>query len=233
MYKITKETFEGIKVFPYIEGAHLEFKGGFGVSVKSIYKTMCAFLNGGGGHIIIGIDDISHQIIGIKEKHRKDIDKYLLGVDNVIRNGTIQTTSGDYLTQNEIVTDVIPWGDKMILLHTIRPKPNTQYQFSNGDVVVRLNASNQIFSTKPTFVSYGAIEQMAKEHQNELFQLVKGTQEAICGVEKKAALAEVRCAELTMLLHRQIMREKEIAEDRMDVGKGQKGLFTSLLCGLW
>lgn len=231
MYSITRTTFENINVFPYIEGNHLEFKGGF-ESRKSIYRSMCAFLNNGGGHIIIGINDESHRIIGIKTD-RKDIDKYLLSIDNLIRNGMIQTTYGKTLSENEITSEVIPWSDKWVIVHTVRPKPDTKYQFSSGEIVVRLNASNQTYSMKSPYVSYGEIERITLNHQKELFELIKGTQAVIYGVEKKKMEAEVRCAELTMLLHRQIMREKEIAEDRIDVGKGQKGLFTSLLCGLW
>ena len=231
MYKITKESFEGATVFPYVEGAHLEFKEGCEVSRKSIYQAMCAFLNCGGGHIILGINDATHKIVGISE-NRKDIDKYLLSVDNLIRNGILQTTTGENLSENEITTEVIPWGKKWVILHTILPKPDTKYQFSNGEIVVRLNASNQIFKTKPSFISYSEMEEITKKHQNELFQLVKETNKTMEEVKKKKDAVEVRCAELTMLLHRQIMRDKEIAEDYLD-HRPSKGFFKSLLCGLW
>ncbi len=238
MYKITKESFEGATVFPYVEGAHLEFKGGFNVPRKTIYQTMCAFLNSGGGHIILGIDDATHKIVGISQ-NRKEIDKYLLSIDNLIRNRALQTTTGEGLSQNEITTEVIPWGEKWIILHTILPKPDTKYQFSNGEVLVRLNASNQVFRTKPALVSYSEIERITKDYQKELFQIVKETNKTVGEVEKKVTEsekkrdeAEVRCAELTMLLHRQIMRDKEIAEDYLD-HRPSKGFFKSLLCGLW
>jgi hypothetical protein len=98
--------------------------------------------------------------------------------------------------------------------------------------VVRLNASNQIFRTKPSLVSYSEIERITKEYQKELFQIVKESNKTVGEVEKKKDAVEVRCAELTMLLHRQIMRDKEIAEDYLD-HRPSKGFFKSLLCGLW
>ncbi len=56
-------------IYPERESKHLEFKSTV-PKFQLLVKTCIAFANGSGGRIVIGIDDDTHEIIGITDKTR-------------------------------------------------------------------------------------------------------------------------------------------------------------------
>ena len=56
------------------EGVDVEFKESYDSLAKSVFETICAFLNRKGGHILLGISD-SREIMGVEpgsiQKHRR------------------------------------------------------------------------------------------------------------------------------------------------------------------
>jgi ATP-dependent DNA helicase RecG len=60
------------KIFPERESKHLEFKS-IVPKFDTLLKTCVAFANASGGRIIIGVDDHSHEVIGITDKDRTKI----------------------------------------------------------------------------------------------------------------------------------------------------------------
>lgn len=59
------------------ENTNIEFKLASSTLPKSIFETVCAFLNTAGGYIILRVSD-SKEIIGIKEENIANLKKILL-----------------------------------------------------------------------------------------------------------------------------------------------------------
>lgn len=59
-------------IYPERESKHLEFKSKI-PKFHHLVKTCVAFANGSGGRIVIGIDDYTHEIIGITDRERDKI----------------------------------------------------------------------------------------------------------------------------------------------------------------
>ena len=56
------------------ENTNIEFKLASSTLPKSIFETVCAFLNTAGGYIILGVSD-NKEIIGIKEENIANLKK--------------------------------------------------------------------------------------------------------------------------------------------------------------
>ncbi|MBQ9094879.1 MAG: ATP-binding protein [Akkermansia sp.] len=51
------------------EGTQLEFKLILPAKDKKVLKTIVAFANGDGGSIIFGVDDVTHEVVGIESEN--------------------------------------------------------------------------------------------------------------------------------------------------------------------
>lgn len=70
------------------ENTNIEFKLASSTLPKSIFETVCAFLNTAGGYIILGVSD-NKEIIGIKEEN----------IANLKKDFTTKCNNGEYLVQ--------------------------------------------------------------------------------------------------------------------------------------
>jgi predicted HTH transcriptional regulator len=133
---------------PFPEGKNVEYKESIRLPIWKVYQTLCAMLNEGGGHMIFGIRDEDLKILGLNV-HDKEIDLFILQIDNIIHQGHIITISGNRLTTVNLNIRVVPLGNRRrkIIIVTVTPSLFTSYMLRNGSIFNRLNASNR-FSTK-------------------------------------------------------------------------------------
>jgi predicted HTH transcriptional regulator len=146
MKEITYSDFDD-KIFKYVESNWLEFK----IHIKSspiikITETICGMLNSEGGYIIIGIND-NGETVGINAKS-KDIDKFKLSLDNVIRNNEIIYQNDEIIKEQFFtITDIINKNKKKFLLIKLISQNDKKYKLLNGNIIHRLNASNNKIKT--------------------------------------------------------------------------------------
>jgi predicted HTH transcriptional regulator len=132
-----------LKKFPYSESKHIEYKLGIKTfTTEKIYELVCSFLNSGGGYIIVGVEDTTHNIVGISNE--KEIDNIILICDQIITNNIIvlqDNTCG--LHKNNIIISTIDVNNtKKIIIIKIIPDKNKEYMLKEGTIWMRLNASN-------------------------------------------------------------------------------------------
>jgi len=148
MEEIIAEDFNDEK-FKYSESNWLEFKESINSCPKvKIIETVCAFLNTGGGYIVIGIND-KEKLVGIKSKP-KDIDLFKLSIDNHISSNSIIYQNDEVILEKYLlITDIVNKNKLKFILIKVTPQDNHNYKLMNGSIIHRLNASNRkIKSTK-------------------------------------------------------------------------------------
>ncbi len=129
--------------FPYSESHFFEFKETL-ISSQKLYQCICAFLNGSGGHLILGIRDRDLKLCGLsKTATVKEIDTFMLKCDNIYHQGFILTADGKRLDPTCIRASLkYLSGDRKIIWIRIQPTLNTRYVCFDGMQYVRLSASN-------------------------------------------------------------------------------------------
>ena len=78
------------------ESSEIEFKRELSKNKDSLLKTVSAFSNGGGGTIIIGIDDKTHEVVGVDEI---EAFKMMDAIANSISDGVEPLVSPDISLQ--------------------------------------------------------------------------------------------------------------------------------------
>ena len=142
-----------LDIYPDLESNKLEFKSNLAPGDK-LLPTFCAFMNSGGGHVICGIDDNTHAIKGI-DKSTKEIDEFLLNIDTIYHVRKIVTNTFAQLTFTNIQTTLIKQKNgKPVIIISINPCPNTQYQISDGNIYYRVNASNWRINSTPMYTEF-------------------------------------------------------------------------------
>lgn len=68
------------------ESVEVEFKESATSLARSVFETICAFLNRKGGHILLGVKD-NGEIVGVNEDSiASQLDTRMLYVEKLIRN---------------------------------------------------------------------------------------------------------------------------------------------------
>jgi predicted HTH transcriptional regulator len=145
---VIPEDIASMRYAPFPEGQQVEYKESIWLPIWKVYQTLCAMLNEGGGHMVFGIRDYDLDIRGLFAQD-KDIDRFVLSVDNIIHQGHIITITGNRLTTKNLTIKVMPLEGRprKIVIVTVIPSLFTSYMLRNGSIYNRLNASNR-FSTK-------------------------------------------------------------------------------------
>ena len=128
--------------FPLPEGTNLEFKLGFNSSIsEKIIATLCGILNSGGGYLIIGIEDTTRHIVGIKSD--KCMDNFLLMLDSIYHHNHIKKKNGSPISIETITSRVVPTAEgKELLIITLKAENGETYTVKDGTIWYRLAASN-------------------------------------------------------------------------------------------
>lgn len=223
--------------FPNPEGQQFEFKETWGACTTSkMHETICAFLNSAGGYLMYGIQD-SGKILGIS---RDEADKILLRADDIFHTSKIlNTVTGKPPAVSSIRGSVMrlctqinnrphPTERFLAILTVINPDHNQTYRMTNGDIIIRLSASN--FRSKSTTLS--TFEELIRDNRaleaektkyyternvyRKEFAVMEHSHRELsirikeCLMDTAAARAETQSA--LELLHSRILSEKAAAE---------------------
>lgn len=118
------------------ESDSLEFKREFPDKEKKVLKTIVAFANGNGGNIIIGIDDITFDIIGVN-------DDEVFKIKDKIANSISDNISPQVIPQ--ISFERIE--DKTVIIITIAKGQNTPYCIKSEGlegIYIRVDATTRM-----------------------------------------------------------------------------------------
>ena len=232
----TDEEFRTLKTFPLNEGRHVEFKSSIQCGKHKVLPTLCGFLNVGGGHMIFGVaDDLA--INGFTAT-TKELDSFLLFVDNIVRNGHLMKENNDPILPGQIACRVINLDDgRRVIVITATSAEVTRYQLKDGIIYYRLNASNYRVTNEKYYTDaqvsmmmrdratlihreyHGLLVGMEKEIKRSYDEVeVLETKLATARGELTAARGELTAArgELTAvstILGQRILKEKAIKEE--------------------
>lgn len=174
--------------FPLPEGTNLEFKIGFNSSMaEKIIATICGILNSGGGYLVIGVEDETRRIVGIKSD--KSMDNFLLMLDTIYHHNHIKKLDGTPIPLGTIKSGTVQAANnKEVLVVTINAEPNEKYIIKDGSIWYRLAASNFKQTKLPTIYSEKELDviiqnrlatqstilhqqfEIEKKHMNQKFQ---------------------------------------------------------------
>lgn len=132
--------------FPYPEGHQLEFKQQ-PIKYDKLLATICAFLNCDGGYLIIGIKDATLDICGIpKEFTDKNIDTFMLGIDQIYRQELLVDNDGCPISPFNIQVRNVFNSMKRLVIIRIEPDGRRYHCKYSGAQYIRLSCSNSKLS---------------------------------------------------------------------------------------
>jgi predicted HTH transcriptional regulator len=135
--------------FPLPEGTNLEFKLSFNSSMsEKIIATICGILNSGGGYLVIGVEDETRRIAGIKTD--KSMDNFLLMLDSIYHHHHLKKLDGTPVPLGTIKSGTVAAANgKEVLVVTINSESGEKYTVKDGSIWYRLAASNFKQTTLP------------------------------------------------------------------------------------
>ena len=206
--------FASLDIIEEYEGRYYEYKSNLMPGDK-IIPTICAFLNSGGGNIICGIDDATHQIKGVI-KPIKHIDAFLLNIDSIYHMKKIITMDKTLIGPSTITTQIHKQkeGNPVIVI-IIKPDINTKYQLANGTIYYRVNASNYKITTERMFSELDVnlkISRIKKLMSRESKHLINTLQKQNNKLENLLMIRSTETNEIKNLLYSKILNEKDTIE---------------------
>ncbi len=155
--------------FPLPECSSLETKEGFDTPIQPIYETLCAFLNGEGGQIFIGIESKTRRMAGVYAPKLED--EFRRQIDTIYNSNLILTMEGETLSPTNIKIKSVRVGTEGKRLFVVKaiPSKNTKYRMSNGDIWYRLSASNFKINKEMLMCSPEEIKTMIEKEKPILF----------------------------------------------------------------
>lgn len=235
----TDDEFRTLSHFPHNEGRHFEFKASIQCPKGKVLPTVCGFLNVGGGYMIFGVND-DRRIIGFTATS-KELDRFLLFIDNMVRNSHIVKDNNETLKPSQISTRLIDLDNgRSVLIIIVDADGEHNYQLKDGVVYHRLNASNFRVTTS-RYLCETQVAQMVHDSKkmvkNEYESLIVGLRKDLSDEEDRTAELSVSLAsavrdlsETNRLLVERIMRDKEVAEEQLEK---RGGWLDWLMCGVF
>ena len=245
--------------FPFPEGHQIEFKENVIDNLK-LHPLICAFLNGSGGYLILGVRDVDHAIIGLPLTTKpKEIDGFMLRCDDIMHCGFVMRDDGKPVGAGAVVAEMHTLDStRKIVIVRVEPEPGVRYICKNGDMYVRLSASNHRLGGQG-YVDHAELkhrlliieQRITKEKvkeiarvQNECRGLVVMANRSLDEVREKLRLAlkdtgaaKEDAAVATKMLWDKILADKRVAEELLAKEQlAKKRLATEAsvggLCGL-
>jgi predicted HTH transcriptional regulator len=197
-----------METFPLSEGHQLEFKETL-IAAEALARCVCAFLNGSGGYLILGVRDRDLNICGLYCSE-KDIDAFLLRCDNIFHQGLVFSEEGMKLSPNSVRATYKRIGDKRLIFVKVVPDSGVKYVCMNGSAYIRLSASNYRVSADRYYrdadvmlMQKKILKQINEDYTHTIHRL---DQELSVGQSKQRCL-EQDLQETTALLHSKILTE--------------------------
>lgn len=209
--------------FPFAEGPYVEFKQSF-CNVSKLNRTICSFLNSKGGYLISGVEDETYKIIGVQST-LKELDNYILSIDNIFHQKIILTTEGYPINPECIKARYIKLNkdeERYLIIAHIIPTEGHKYKMKDGTVFYRINASNLKISSERMFclseINYllnKTKNKMASDY-NGMFNYIKKDNEK---TKKELNILKRQIKETNELLCLKILSEKKLKEKEIKLEK--------------
>lgn len=195
------------KAFPFKCGQYFEFQR----EISTSLDTMCAFLNSGGGYLLLGISE-NGAIEGISNMTTKQFDCFCLGVDSITRARNILSTNGNSLKpRNIIVSQVVRKSSKSIVIVQIAPDEGAEYQKSDGIIFHRVGPSNFKVSTSKMLT----VQEVDRRIQEENRRTKSEYDGLLNAMKIELALIEEEKDKMIKMLHSKILAEKSKVEEEL------------------
>ncbi len=239
---------EGLTTFPYPEGIQFEFKKTFTSVARSVktkdklYQTICAFLNTQGGYLIYGIDDETREIHGVPITKSKELDAFLLKVDNIYHSNILMQENGTPLVPGTVVATIVPVTKYQTHLCIVKvtPTPGVTCIFHSGEKYVRLSASNYHVNAKHSCVKMRRKEYikiinitkqitMTQTHEPSHHDFTLTKQYYL----EQTKLYQQMAEDVTVLLYSHILHQKDMKEKELKAQKEKEKEITSCLPLCW
>lgn len=242
--------------FPLPEGTNLEFKLSFNSSMsEKIIATICGILNSGGGYLVIGVEDETRRIVGIKTD--KTMDCFLLMLDSIYHHHHLKKLDGTPVPLGTIKSSTVQGAnDKELLVVTIKAEPDEKYTVKDGSIWYRLAASNFKQTTLPAIYSEKELDvivnkklasqanilhqqfdiekkQINQKYQSERDKLTTKFRELENDFERvirAAKKSEQNFTEFRELIYRNIQLQKAEAEKEIATEKKNNSWFSYICC---
>jgi hypothetical protein len=232
----------GLETFPFPEGHQWEFKENV-IDNPKLHPLICAFLNGAGGYLILGVRDVDLAIIGVPTTTTaKQIDSFLLRCDDIMHCGFVLKEDGKTIAPNAVTATVISLDStRKIVIVRVEPEPGVRYICKNGDMYIRLSASNHRFGSQ-NYVDSAELkhrlciieQRLAKEKQRDLARIqnecrglvvlankaVDEAREKLRVALKDTGAAKEEASVAVKLLWEKILAEKAAVEAKMETERG-------------
>ena len=216
-----------LKVFPYPEGQVLEFKETSTVSFKDkILVTLCAFLNSGGGHLVIGIKD-NLEIAGVNVPP-KLLDSFILKLDSIHHHSIIVTCDNEKIPHETIITRTVTLSEnRLIIVIKAIPMLFRTYKLNDGSLWYRLTCSNYKISSIKVYNQsqvMSLIEKERREVQSQYIEFLNALKEdrqkeyeRTLQLQKEKENLEKENKVLREIVYSRILLQKREAEDKMKI----------------
>ena len=198
-----------METFPFPEGHQMEFKETL-IAAEALARCVCAFLNGSGGYLILGVRDRDLNICGLYCTE-KDIDSFLLRCDNIFHQGLVLSEEGYKLSPKSVTAHYKRLGDRRLIFVRVVPEPNIKYVCLNGVAYVRLSASNYRIGADRYYRDADVMMMQKKI----LKQLNEDFTRTITSLDQQLSAGHTKCHDLendlqetTSLLHTKILQER-------------------------
>jgi predicted HTH transcriptional regulator len=171
-----------IRKFPFAESQNFEYKECLNISFKDkILATICAFLNGGGGYLILGVRD-NLDICGV-DPTPKELDGFLLKLDQIIHHSQIVTCDNEIIPFETIQTRVIRLNtNRALIIIKVTKLIDSSYKLSDGSVYYRLNCSNYKISSSKVYNQsqvWALIEKERSDVQSQHIEFLNALREKL------------------------------------------------------
>jgi predicted HTH transcriptional regulator len=215
-----------------MEGFQWEFKE-TPINNEKLLPAICAFLNGNGGWLLIGIRDIDRAMCGIPDTVKdKVIDAFIIRCDNILHQKLIMREDGLPISPKCIYARPLYNDYRRLIIVRVEPEPNISYRCYDGSRYIRLSASNYKMTQERYYTKHNVntmLESVARKVRKETADTLLAQQAALeMGAEKVASL-ETELALTRRLLYDKILAEKRHVEENGLVGKTR---FAGFLCGI-
>jgi ATP-dependent DNA helicase RecG len=122
-----------LELLKQTEGKTLEFKRDLS-SPSKIIRTVIAFANTAGGTLVIGVEDLTHYIIGVENPHHQEEKLANLINDTIVPHLIPEI-------------DIIPWRDAYLLIVRVFPSSTRPHYYkkqgSEAGVYIRVGSTNR------------------------------------------------------------------------------------------
>lgn len=214
--------------FPWSESHYLEFKQTL-IDSDKLYQCVCAFLNGSGGYLILGIRDYDLQMCGLAESTTiKEVDTFLLKCDNIFHQGFILTTERKRIDPGCVFAE-LKYLDKKrrIVIVKIQPTSNVRYMCYDGMQYVRLSASNYKITGEQYYNPDIVRKRVVINIRENYASIIQILQDQVRQNVSKASKIQSELSTTTDLLFKKILDDKLRAERQL---RAQNWLWYILCC---